>query len=56
MRVRIADGPPQRIIDKAQQYLLGTRLGLSANTGCRWSLPAKTDLRTLAAHRGAMDL
>jgi SRSO17 transposase len=46
VRVRVADGPPQRIRDK--------RLGLSANTGCRERrniispTPAKTDLRTLA--------
>jgi len=35
VRVRVADGPPQRIRDKGQQHLLGGKLGSSANTGCR---------------------
>src|SRR6202007_2603750 len=36
VRVRVADGPPQRIRDKGQQHLPpATRLGSSANTGCR---------------------
>jgi SRSO17 transposase len=36
VRVRVADGPPQRIRDKGQQHLPGDEAwGLSANTGCR---------------------
>ena len=33
VRVRVADGPPQRIRDKGQQHLPGDEV--SANTGCR---------------------
>jgi hypothetical protein len=35
VRVRVADGPPQRIRDKGQQHLPGDRLGSSANTAVR---------------------
>jgi hypothetical protein len=35
VRVRAADGPPQRIRDKGQQHLPGDRLGSSANTAVR---------------------
>src|SRR5262249_9158915 len=48
---------------RVSNICLGTRLGSSANTGCRdffhllVSLPAKTDLRTLANHhQGALGL
>src|SRR5262249_36033486 len=55
-RVRVADGPPQRIRDKGQQHLPGDEawlIGEHRMSGERKyylaSLPAKTDLRTLAA-------
>ena len=35
VRVRTADGPPQRIWDKGQQHLPVTRLGSSASNACR---------------------
>ena len=35
VRVRTADGPPQRIKDLGQQHLPGTKPGSSANTGRR---------------------
>src|ERR1700732_890820 len=56
VRVRVADGPPQRIREKGQQHLPGDEAWLIG--GHRMSgekkyylanLPAKTDLRTLAA-------
>ena len=56
VRVRIADGPPQRIRDKGQQHLPGDEawlIGEHRTSGEKKyylaSLPAKTDLRTLAA-------
>ena len=56
VRVRVADGPPQRIRDKGQQHLPGEEVwvvGEHRITGERKyylaNLPAKTDLRTLAA-------
>ena len=55
VRVRVADGSPQRIKDKTHQHLPGDKLGSSANAGFGErkyylaNLPAKTDLRTLAA-------
>jgi len=56
VRVRIADGPPQRIRDKGQQHLPGEEawlLGEHRLSGEKKyylaNLPAKTDLRTLAA-------
>jgi SRSO17 transposase len=56
VRVRIADGPPQRIRDKGQQHLPGEEawlVGEHRMSGERKyylaNLPAKTDLRTLAA-------
>jgi SRSO17 transposase len=56
VRVRVADGPPQRIRDKGQQYLPGDEAWLigehrmSGEKKCYLAnLPAKTDLRTLAA-------
>ena len=55
IRVRTADGSPQRIRDKGQQHLRGTRPGSSANTTSGEkkyylaNLSAATDLRTLAA-------
>src|SRR5262249_38010617 len=55
-RVRVADGPPQRIRDKGQQHLPGDEawlIGEHRMSGERKyylaNLPAKTDLRTLAA-------
>src|SRR4030088_2882149 len=56
IRVRIADGPPQRIRDKGQQHLPGEEawlIGEHRVSGEKKyylaNLPAKTDLRTLAA-------
>jgi SRSO17 transposase len=56
VRVRIADGPPQRIRDKGQQHLPGDEawlIGEHRMSGEKKyylaNLPAKTDLRTLAA-------
>jgi SRSO17 transposase len=56
VRVRVADGPPQRIGDKGQQHLPGDAawlIGEHRKSGEKKyylaNLPAKTDLRTLAA-------
>src|SRR6201989_3471367 len=56
VRVRIADGPPQRIRDKGQQHLPGDEAWLIGEHRSRGekiyylaNLPAKTDLHTLAA-------
>jgi SRSO17 transposase len=56
VRVRIADGPPQRIKDKGQQHLPGEEawlIGEQRTSGEKKyylaNLPATTDLRTLAA-------
>ena len=56
VRVRIADGPPQRIKDKGQQHLPGDEawlIGEHRISGEKKyylaNLPAGTDLRTLAA-------
>jgi hypothetical protein len=56
VRVRIADGPPQRIRDKGQQHLPGDEawlIGEHRMSGEKKyylaNLPAKADLRTLAA-------
>ena len=56
VRVRIADGPPQRIRDKGQQHLPGDEawlIGEHRMSGEKKyylaNLPANTDLRTLAA-------
>src|ERR1700752_2902168 len=56
VRVRVADGPQQRIRDKGQQHMPGDEawlLGEHRASGERKyylaNLPAKTDLRTLAA-------
>jgi SRSO17 transposase len=56
VRVRIADGPPQRIKDKGQQHLPGEEawlIGEHRTSGEKKyylaNLPAKMDLRTLAA-------
>jgi hypothetical protein len=55
VRVRTADGPPQRIWDKGQQLFQATKPGSSAGTarpGRRnilANLPAEMDLRRLAA-------
>src|SRR4029434_7005375 len=56
VRVRTADGPPQRIWDKGQQHLPGGEawlIGEQRPSGEKKyylaSLPAATDLRTLAA-------
>jgi SRSO17 transposase len=56
VRVRIADGPPQRIRDKGQQHLPGEEawlIGEYRTSGEKKyylaNLPAGTDLRTLAA-------
>ena len=56
VRVRVADGPPQRIRDKGQQHLPGDEawlIGEHRLSGEKKyylaNLPAKTDLRTLAA-------
>src|SRR5205814_10076686 len=56
IRVRIADEPPQRIRDKGQQHLPGEEtwlIGEHRMSGEKKyylaNLPAKTDLRTLAA-------
>jgi SRSO17 transposase len=56
VRVRVADGPPQRIRDKGQQHLPGDEAWLVGEHRVSGekkyylaNLPAKTDLRTLAA-------
>ena len=56
VRVRIADGPPQRIKDKGQRHLPGEEawlIGEQRTSGEKKyylaKLPATTDLRTLAA-------
>jgi SRSO17 transposase len=56
VRVRVADGPPQRIRDKGQQHLPGDEAWLIAEHRMSGekkyylaNLPATTDLRTLAA-------
>src|ERR1700739_1952163 len=56
VRVRVADGPPQRIRDKGQQHRPGDEawlIGEHRMSGEKKyylaNLPAKTDLRTLAA-------
>src|SRR5450759_2341230 len=56
VRVRTADGPPQRIRDKGQQHLPGDEawlIGEHRTSGEKKyylaNLPARTDLRTLAA-------
>jgi SRSO17 transposase len=56
VRVRVADGPPQRIRDKGQQHLPGDEawlVGEHRTSGEKkyylTNLPARTDLRTLAA-------
>ena len=56
VRVHIADGPPQRIRDKGQQHLPGEEAWLVGEHRASGekkyylaNLPAKTDLRTLAA-------
>jgi SRSO17 transposase len=56
VRVRVADGPPQRIRDKGQQHLPGEEVWLVGEHRMSGekkyylaNLPAKTDLRTLAA-------
>ena len=56
VRVRVADGPPQRIGDKGQQHLPGDEAWLVGEHRASGekkyylaNLPAKTDLRTLAA-------
>jgi SRSO17 transposase len=56
VRVRVADGPPQRIRDKGQQHLPGEEIWLVGEHRMSGekkyylaNLPARTDLRTLAA-------
>ena len=56
LRVRTADGPPQRIWDKGQQHLPGDEAWLIVEQRASGekkyylaNLPAATDLRTLAA-------
>ena len=56
VRVRVADGPRQRIRDKGQQHLpgdeawlIGEHRDLGEKKCYLANLPAKTDLRTLAA-------
>jgi SRSO17 transposase len=56
VRVRVADGPPQRIRDKGQQHLPGEEVWLIGEHRMSGekkyylaNLPAGTDLRTLAA-------
>jgi len=56
VRVRVADGPPQRILDKGQQHLPGEEawlVGEHRGSGERKyylsNLPADADLRRLAA-------
>ena len=64
LRVRTADGPPQRIWDKGQQHLPGDEawlIGEQRASGEKKyylaNLPAATDLRTLGCHdQGTMDL
>lgn len=55
-RIRVADGPPQRILDKGQQHLPGEEawlIGEWRSSGERKyylsNLPEDTDIRTLAA-------
>jgi SRSO17 transposase len=55
VRVRVADGPPQRIRDKGQQHLPGEEVWLIGEHRMSGekkyylaNLPAKTDVRTLA--------
>ena len=57
VRVRVADGPPQRIRDKGQQHLPGEEawlIGEHRMSGEKKfylaNLPAETDLRTLTAY------
>jgi SRSO17 transposase len=56
LRVRVADGAPQRIRDKGQQHLPGEEVWLVGEHRMSGekkyylaNLPARTDLRTLAA-------
>ncbi len=56
LRVRVADGPPQRIRDKGQQHLPGDEVWLIGEHRASGekkyylaNLPMKADLRTLAA-------
>lgn len=56
VRMRVADGPPQRISDKGQQHLpedeaslIGERRMSGEKEHYLANMPAKTDLRTLAA-------
>jgi hypothetical protein len=56
LRIRIADGPPQRILDKGQQHMPGEEawlIGEWRSSGERKyylsNLPANTNLKTLAA-------
>jgi len=63
VRVRTADGPPQRIWDKGQQHMPGDEawlIGEQRASGEKKyhlaSLPAATDLRTSRHHQGTMDL
>ena len=56
VRIRTADGPPQRIKDKGQQHLPGDEAWLIGELRASGekkyylaNLPAATDLRTLAA-------
>ena len=64
VRVRVADGPPQRIWDKGQQHLPGDEawlIGEHRMSGEKKyylaNLPAKTDSARLGGdHQGAMDL
>jgi SRSO17 transposase len=60
IRVRVADGPPQRIKDKGQQHLQGDEawlIGEHRTSGEKKyylaNLPAGADLRTLAASEQA---
>lgn len=63
VRVRTADGPPQRIWDKGQQHLPGDEAWLIGEQRPSRekkyylaNLPAATDLRTLAATIAAMPI
>jgi SRSO17 transposase len=51
VRVRTADGPPQRIKDMGQQHLPGDEAWLTSGEKKYYlaNMPAKTNLRTLAA-------
>jgi SRSO17 transposase len=60
VRVRVADGPPQRIRDKGQQHLPGNEAWLVGEHRISEekkyylaNLPAETDLRTMAESRHA---